>query len=62
MNSYAGRRYPVTWLHAPMLERMAAEMAWHLRGINRHDGAGLLEAIQERFEHLAHRLQGIRIE
>src|SRR4249920_1972449 len=32
-----------------------------LRGINRHDGAGLLEAIQEGFEQLAHGRKGIVI-
>jgi hypothetical protein len=33
-----------------------------LRGIHRHEGAGLLEAIQERFEQLTHGRQGIIIE
>ena len=32
-----------------------------LRGIYRHEGAGLLEAIQESFKQLAHRRQGIVI-
>jgi hypothetical protein len=32
-----------------------------LRGIHRHEGAGFLEAIQERFEQLAHGRQGIVI-
>src|SRR4029453_5801126 len=40
---------------------MAAEMHWKLRGIYRHDGAGLLEAIQEGFKQLAHRRQGLVI-
>src|SRR5262245_66187245 len=30
-----------------------------LRGIKRHEGAGLLEAIQERFEQLTHGRKGI---
>src|SRR5882672_3284582 len=34
---------------------------WGLGGIERHKGAGLLKAIQERFEQLAHRCKGIVI-
>ena len=40
---------------------MVAEIDWRLRGIYRHEGAGLLKAIQEGFEQLAHRYQGIGI-
>ena len=34
---------------------------WGLRGIERREGSGLLKAIQERFEQLAHGRQGIVI-
>ena len=40
---------------------IAEEMDGKLRGIYRHEGAGLLEAIQESFKQLAHRRQGIVI-
>src|SRR5262247_630302 len=40
---------------------MATVMAGKLRGIYRHKRTGLLEAIQERFEQLAHGGQGIGI-
>src|SRR5439155_26252826 len=40
---------------------MVAEIDWRLRGIYRHEGAGLLKAIQEGLEQLAHRRKGIVI-
>src|SRR5215471_13538826 len=48
----------ITWFNGtrPQREPMAS-----LRGIKRHDGAGLLEAIPERFEQLAHGRKGIVI-
>src|SRR5687767_157702 len=53
---------------APQSERAPGVMArghrgngWSLRGIDRNKGAGLLDAIQERFEQLAHGYQGIVI-
>ena len=44
-----------------LMARGHRENGERLRGIHRHEGAGLLEAIQERFEQLAHGRQGIVI-
>src|SRR5262245_59609934 len=42
---------------------MQSQQKWgRLRGIKRHEGAGLLEAIPERFEQLAHGRKGIGVQ
>src|SRR5919198_6520875 len=48
----------IAWFNGTRSQR---EPMARLRGINRNDGAGLLEAIQERFEQLAHGRKGIVI-
>ena len=44
-----------------MIARGHRGNGWSLRGIDRNEGARLREAIQERFEQLAHGRQGIVI-
>src|SRR5712671_4850741 len=46
----------ITWFNGTRSQR---EPMARLRGINRNDGAGLLQAIPERFEQLAHGRKGI---
>src|SRR6266508_4430761 len=55
------RSSPHWWEVSCSLARGCRGNAGRLRGINRNDGAGLLEAIQEGFEQLAHGRKGIVI-